>query len=234
MWDIKTIIKDYFKTKTFQEFINNRYKDNYERTCPLNVFKIIGTDNALFYLDDLVPSIEGAYADYKIEDLKPTDIVLDIGACIGGFSLNVCKKVKHVYAVEPIVTDRLNKNIQLNNVKNITVLEYALGYNNSIPYSNTNYFLSKYNKGKKIECKTLSEIIDLCGGHVDYLKLDSEGSEWYIKPEELKNINIVEAEIHSFRGMPKLNTFDKILTDAGFKFKKEILDKEAMLIHAKK
>jgi len=233
MWDIMAIIKDYMKSSNFQDFINRRYKDNYERTCPLNIFKVIGTDDVLFYLDDLVPSIEGAYADYKTDNLKSTDIVLDIGACIGGFSLRVCKNVKHVYAVEPIVTERLKQNIQLNKIKNITVLNYALGYNNAIPFSKTNYFLNTYHNGKKLECKTLSEIIDLCGGHIDYLKLDCEGAEWLITLEEFKKIKTIEAEIHSFKGMPKLKIFEKMLIDAGFEYEREDLDKSAMIIHAK-
>lgn len=128
--------------------------------------------------------------EYKFFDLRKDDVVLDIGANIGGFSMLVCESVKHVYAVEPLFADILNKNVLNNSIKNITVLNIGLGLNQ--------YYCRFMSRDKIIECKSLSEIIQMCGGKVDFLKCDCEGGEWTIQPHELKGIRRIEAEIHSF------------------------------------
>ncbi|MDO8727379.1 MAG: hypothetical protein Q7J35_15015 [Candidatus Methanoperedens sp.] len=39
---------------------------------------------------------------YRINNIRREDIVLDIGAYVGAFSLVVSRMIKHVYAVETI------------------------------------------------------------------------------------------------------------------------------------
>src|SRR4030042_4522220 len=48
------------------------------------------------------PRIFEAYDRYRIEELRPKDIVLDLGANIGSFSLPAAKIAKEVTAVEPL------------------------------------------------------------------------------------------------------------------------------------
>lgn len=234
MYGIKTTIKDvikkqiektldnFLKFQSFRDYIHHRSK---REIVSKKIYKYVGTDDAMFYNDDMVSTVEQVNNEYSFEDLRPTDIVLDIGACIGAFSLKVCKKVSHVFAVEPIMAERLKQNIALNSVNNISVLEYALG--------NGDLELNWSGKTRRIKGTMLSEIIKLCGGHVDFLKCDCEGGEWSISPDELKGIRRIEAEIHSFKGMPKLETFDAVLKSAGFEYEKEILSEEAMIIHAR-
>ena len=88
---------------------------------PKDIFKIVNTDNAAFYIDDNIETIREVMTEYNFSDLRSTDNVLDIGACIGAFSLSVNKRVNHVYAIEPLMIDSLIRNIQLNNAKNILV-----------------------------------------------------------------------------------------------------------------
>ena len=128
MWDFKTLIKDFIKTKNIQEFINHRFKSESEMVIAKNHFKYIGTDCALFHMDNNIIMIPGTDTEYNYDDVRSSDIVLDIGANIGAFSFNVCKNVDHVYAVEPVLTSTLKSNISLNNIKNITVLECGLGH----------------------------------------------------------------------------------------------------------
>lgn len=63
-----------------------------------NIFKTAGTDNAAFYIDENIVEISRSINEYDTKDIRPSDIVLDIGANIGGFSLNIYKKVHFVYA----------------------------------------------------------------------------------------------------------------------------------------
>jgi len=99
----------------------------------------------------------------------------------------VSKFVKHVYAVEPLWQDILIKNIKLNNIQNITVIDKALG-NGIINVT--------YNRKRTLVGSSLTELINLCGSHVDFLKCDCEGGEWCITKDELKNIRRIEMEVH--------------------------------------
>ena len=70
---------------------------------------------------------------------------------------------------------------------------------------------------KDVECKSLKEIITLCGGKIDFLKCDCEGGEWCIKSDEIKDIRRIEMECH-------LNP-DKNIDLKGTKDMLEILNK---------
>jgi FkbM family methyltransferase len=140
--------------------------------------------------------VEETRLEYDWSDLQPDDIVLDIGANIGGFTIGAALKVKHVYAVEPIFYKELEENIKLNNLKNVTILTSALGSGENINLS--------FNKTerKNIPTHSLTQIINLInlkssGLHkVSFIKCDCEGGEWFIKPHELNNIRRIEMEIH--------------------------------------
>lgn len=168
-------------------------------------------------------SINQVFNDYKFFDIQEKDIVLDIGANIGAFSMFVSKYVKHVYAVEPITIDILKANIALNQtiqnppmniINNITVLDICLGKNREEK-------VEWLNKVRVMNGKSLSEIIEMCGGHVDFIKIDCEGCEWNIKPDELKGVRRFEGEIHAVNDKnPK--DFLKILDEARFTYKYEM------------
>jgi len=192
---------------------------------PRGVFKIISTDDAAFYLDDNVYVVRDIMTDYKFDDLRPTDNVLDIGANIGGFSLNVYKKVNHVYAVEPLYVDILNKNIELNNAKNIDVIPCALGYGEMN--------LIYRGRSNKVIGLPLGDIIRLCGDHIDFLKSDCEGGEWSLTLPEIMNIRRIEAEIHNFDGNRDFRDFEKLLISSGFDYTRRDLSARTILISAK-
>lgn len=161
--------------------------------------------------------------DYKFFGLRKDDIVLDIGANVGGFSMFVCGSVKHVFSVEPLFTDTLKQNINNNHIKNIDVFCVGLG----LSILNCKYM----SREKTIECVSLSKLIEMCGGKVDFLKCDCEGGEWAIQPHELKGIRRIEAEIHSFNN-EDLYDFSDMLLKCGYTV--DITDKtdHTMMIHA--
>ena len=193
-----------------------------------NTFKVIGTDNSLFYIDNNLSTIIEVENEYQYSDIRPTDIVMDIGACIGGFSLKVSDLVSKVYAIESVMTETLQNNINLNNKQNITIIEALLGNG-----------LTKATWNNKTEYKfglSLTELIDIAGGHIDFLKMDCEGAEHCILPEELSNIRRIEAEIHNFDQNGKshdFNSFEKMLNSANFEYTKNITSRGQMMIHAK-
>lgn len=193
-----------------------------------NTFKMIGTDDSLFYIDNNLMTIIEVENEYHYSDIRPSDIVMDIGACIGGFSIKISNNVNKIYAIEPVMTNSLQDNINLNYKQNITVIEALLGNG-----------LTKSTWNNKTEYKfglSLTELINIVGGHVDFLKMDCEGAEHCIHPEELLNIRRIEAEIHNFDQNGKshnFNSFEEILKSAGFEYTKNMTSRGQMMIHAK-
>lgn len=190
-----------------------------------NIFKMAGTDNAAFYIDENIAEISRSINEYDTKDIRPSDIVLDIGANIGGFSLNIYKKVHYVYAVEPLFIDTLNRNIELNNAKNINVIPCALGSGEmDITYNGLS---------RKVIGLSLGDIIKLCGNHIDFLKCDCEGAEWCITLPEIMNIRRIEAEIHNFTGLYKFKDFERLISSSGFDHISRMTNRNTMLISAK-
>ncbi len=208
-YDYAFLIKDFLEVKgDLQRFVNRRFRDTDEEILlSTGVFETIGTKNTSFYFDRMARRIQDSYTDYSLWDLHPTDKVLDIGACVGGFSIRVHKEASCVYAVEPFMIEPLKKNIGLNNAKNITVLDCALGKGRQV--------IEWDGCKKEVDAKPLSEIIELCGGHIDFLKIDCEGGEQSIEPHELKGIRRIEAEVHNFNNY-RLEDFEDMLNEAGY------------------
>jgi FkbM family methyltransferase len=158
--------------------------------------KIIMKDGSIFMAtENSQDSISQSYEDYHFSDISPDDVILDIGANVGGVSIQLAKKGKMVYSVEPIFTDELNENIKLNNLTNINVLPFALGEKKGSEIS------LQFAKGKKdrVQVASFKEIINICGGHIDFLKCDCEGGELFIPFEELIKIPKIEMELHDFK-----------------------------------
>jgi FkbM family methyltransferase len=126
-------------------------------------------------------------SEYRFDDIRCDDRVLDIGANVGGFCIRAARMSGHVTAVEPVTTSLLLENIRANKVT-VQVIAGALG------------------TGKPAEicwddCRVLSptyrlgDLITMSGG-CDFLKCDCEGAEWSIIPRELENVRRIEMEIH--------------------------------------
>jgi len=198
---------------SFQNYINYKY----------NVKDYVIINDGRYCLNPMIVTTKDLDT-YNIEGIRPTDIVLDVGACIGAISIPMSKIAAHVYSVEPLWIQGLKQNIKLNNIKNITVFDGALG--------TKTLKLSFNGKSKTYQCKRLRHFIKLCGGHVDVVKLDCEGGEWSIDEKELDGIRIIEAEVHMFKGMPHHTVFGKLLTNADFSFTVDHINTEMVLYHA--
>jgi FkbM family methyltransferase len=137
--------------------------------------------------------------EYHISDLGKDDQVIDIGANIGVFSILAARRGAQVLAVEPIVGDELKKNIRLNKTENVRVQECALG-------DGKEREITWDGQTKRVLSQTLSQIIEVMGG-CTFLKVDCEGGEWYIDPEELRGIRRIEMELHRIGDYEKYPAF---------------------------
>ena len=191
--DIVAIMKDlYYCGFNLQLWINNRFQDPKKIILEKSVTKYIVTPEDLKFFPFGLENLYQVNLEYRYEDLKPDDIVLDLGANIGAFSLRAAQKCKHVYAVEPLYTEELNANIALNNLQGkMTVIPYGVGMGKNIP-------IRYQNREKLIQTYPLSEILKMTG-KVTFLKCDIEGAEWSIRPEDLNGIRRMEFEVHQGR-----------------------------------
>jgi hypothetical protein len=205
--DIRYLIKDFFKSKNLQDFINRRYKDERNIILPHYCLDFIVTKDQIKFkigsdvFDDL-PFICEILKDYDFSDIRKNDIVIDIGANIGSFALRAAQMGCKVLAVEPIRAKFLKENILLNNVK-IEVLEGALG-------DGSKKIISWGRIEKEVQSYSLIQLKEIAGG-CDFLKLDCEGAEWLLRPDDLFGIRRIEAEFHYFNHLKINNSFLRAL-----------------------
>jgi len=223
---IRAVGNKILKYPPIQNKVNFKYNREGFAPVPIMPNTYYYHNNLLFEINDQIETIKQVNDEYRFSDIKKTDIVLDIGANIGGFTIQASRKAKKVFAVEPIFPDILKKNAELNNIKNIEIIDSALGAGKlSIAFGK---------RKKTVTCISFSKILDLCGGHVDFLKMDCEGGEWYINSEDLRGIRRIEAEIHNLDHKRDFTVFLKLLDANNFEYETNRLSRELMLIHAKK
>jgi hypothetical protein len=126
-------------------------------------------------------------SEYRSGDIRPEDIVIDIGANVGAFCIRAAQYSDHVTAVEPVTWEILHENIRLNKVQ-VRVIEGALGDGRPAEISWDGVRV-------RVPTYTLRQIIGMSGG-CDFLKCDCEGGEWLIRPEDLSGIRRIEMELH--------------------------------------
>ena len=176
----------------------------YEETYKLNYGKLH------FHLRSDVPAdywcFEGLlFADeYWPLKLTPVDIVLDVGANIGIFTVACAKKVRMVISLEPEAENfkLLTKNVNENNLPNVHLLNYAVsdiaGIVRITGTGGTAHVSAE--SGLPVNAKTLDEILEEIGNpEISVLKIDIEGYEYKALSNfhALLSIRQVIVETHS-------------------------------------
>ena len=115
---------------------------------------------------------------------KSEDVVFDVGAHMGFFTLKVARQVKEVIAFEP---DPYNfmflvQNIKYNNLSNVKAFNYALGERDCDVFLERRYGygrtrVTRINTKIQAEMKTLDTLVKQLGLHPDVIKIDVEGYE---------------------------------------------------------
>jgi hypothetical protein len=127
--------------------------------------------------------------EYRFDDIRTDDIVIDIGANIGAFAIRAARLSRRVVAVEPLTCDTLEQNIRLNGVgAGVRIIRGALGDGSPAQ-------VRWDNREVTMPTLTLREIIAIAGG-CDFLKCDCEGAEWCIDPADLAGVRRIEMELH--------------------------------------
>ena len=84
------------------------------------------------YLKLVIADFRGLHTKYLKKNIKPGDIVIDVGANIGYFTCLMSKLVGetgHVYSFEPELNNfkMLKMNVEENNCSNVTIEQKAIG-----------------------------------------------------------------------------------------------------------
>lgn len=180
-------------------------------------------------------------------EIMSGDVVLDIGAHIGLFSINASRQASKVFAFEPMQENFgiFLENIELNSAKNVMAFNQAVLsaegkkelFVDAKNQGGHSFYSGKHND-KKILVQTIS-LEDFFKQNsiskINFLKMDCEGSEYAILfncPKEiLGNIGKISMEYHHIddnRNAEKLKNF---LKNNGFKV--SVLDNVNMLYASK-
>ena len=186
------LIRDLWQRKNLQEWVNCRFKDH--RAVVLDTTEIaqVVLNNGLrFYMGPDIHSASSVYWRYNLHDIKRDDIVLDLGANVGGYSLAASQRTdNHVYAVEPVLYDWLIANIVLNDkFSQIKSIDAAIG-----SPQGRNIHITWRNMTRHTRVAELDKLIDNTDCNV--MKMDIEGAEWKIDPECLYGLRMIEGQLH--------------------------------------
>jgi FkbM family methyltransferase len=171
----------------------------------------------IYYLAIKECFIFDVYRSYLI---KQGDLVIDLGAGIGEFSVLASKKVGTkgtVVAIEPNVEDfkLLTNNIKNNNCSNVIPINMGVG--DKAKENEMTFWGRKF----KFETDTLKAILDqrvsnVIGRTIDFMKIDIEGYEAKVISNDIdiiKEANAISLELHNTK-----EEIDKILIPNSFFF----------------
>ena len=150
---------------------------------------------------------------YKLGQIKKEDVIVDIGAHIGIFSIMASQKGSIVFSYEPVPENflLLKKNIELNKITNIKAVNKAVCSDNKkrkMSLEPVNFgghsFFSSSEKSIEVQCITLEKILlDNNIEKIDLLKIDCEGAEYDIllkAGDVMKKIKRIAMEYHTIEG----------------------------------
>lgn len=238
----------YLGTKYGADFINGGKKENQcVRNKTFLIYgekgkRIIETPTGIkFYLAKIHPgnTIVETYVNnihmINLDDDWKNKIVLDVGAECGDTPLYYAGLGANVFAFEPIKAhyDAMIKNIELNpELSNkITPINAAIGKDEMLTFYQSNesdiaptasfvYNLhgsnAKTTKIKGYSVETAMKEFKI--GHVDLLKMDCKGCQFFLGTDSLKNIDRVKIEYGIRNKEHKLEDLTKMLKNSGFDY----------------
>ncbi len=213
----------------------NETKDSFVlKTIQNNLMLLSIKDKGIQY--DLI--VDGIREPNSTEVIKQMitkeDIVVDIGANIGYYTL-LMKNAKKIYAIESSQDNcnKLNINIRLNNLNNVSIIRKAIGnFDGTIKINISDksnlHSINKNNKKfiatENVKITTIDSFIKTIKDKPAFVRMDVEGYEYQIikgMKEFLKNDSKLFIEIHPH--LMKLEYILQLLNtlkDNGFEIKR--------------
>lgn len=173
--------------------------------------------------------------EYDVGSINAGDVVVDIGAQIGSFTLLAAQRAQRVYAFEPASANysQLEKNVALNRLANVETFNQAVTARDGT----VRLFLSCMNEGAHSIMQTgesvevfsisLQSIVERVGA-INFLKMDCEGAEYPIildSPSScFEHIDRILMELHLTPAIEKRYDNQSVLDRlTGYGFSVEVL-----------
>jgi FkbM family methyltransferase len=185
-------------------------------------------------------------------EIKDTDVIIDIGANIGIFSLYASLKARNgkIYSYEPFENHfkRMQENIKINKAKNIFPFNLAISNKKGKKYlfineNSSGMHSTVFNKNSKDKVKintaTLEDVfkenkLKKC----DFLKMDCEGAEYDIifntKKETFNKIKKISLEFDNIDKEKNCFKIKEILEKNGFQVKIKGAHSHQGILYARK
>jgi len=202
---------------------------------------IVETNKGLrFYLKHMSPGIivEAFIRDIHNVDLfeRWTDkLVIDVGAECGDTAIYYASKGAKVFSFEPIKAhfDSMQKNLSLNPQvsQNITATNAAIGQDGDLIFYhsdradvaegasfvfNTHGTSARISKVQGFSLRTTYQKFGI--EHVDLLKMDCKGCEFYLKDDDLKIVDRIKIEYLTYDNEHRLEDLIEILKKNNFQY----------------
>jgi FkbM family methyltransferase len=143
-----------------------------------------------FLIHDVYTSMV-SHEDDIVEQFSPKtgDIVIDVGAAFGFYTILASKKVGQAGKVvtieaQPNIFDILSRNIKLNKLTNIISLNYAVYSNKTTLKLYNTYSVMQERSGQsyiEVSADTLDNLLSQAGiKEVNWIKIDVEGAEYEV------------------------------------------------------
>lgn len=234
-------------TRFGASFINAKNNDNFKiNKKTLKIYenedrKIIETSDGLkFYLDSITPGIIVEAFIRDIHTINPFEdwsnkTVIDVGGECGDTAIYYANKGAKVYTFEPIKAhyDAMQKNISLNPriADQIVPTNAAIGKDGILKFyqssrvdiaEGASFVYNTHGKEAKVtsvQGYSLQSVYSKFNlTHIDLLKMDCKGCEFYITEKDLKNVSSVKIEYLAFDDSHKLEDLLLILKKSGFEY----------------
>ena len=168
-------------------------------------------------------------------EIKKNDIVIDIGAHIGYFTIYAANSANEgtVYSIEPYKEsfEILKKNLKLNNLTNVKSFHIAISkvteqitlyIDKKNQIGNSIFKTDETIESEKVESFSLKDFVKSNKiEKIDFLKIDCEGAEFKIllnfDKELMKKINKISAEVHENSNTYSLDKLVDFLKKNNFK-----------------
>ena len=236
----------HFGSKHGANFINGDkqrsfpIRDKTLRILTLNDKKIVETSNGLkFFIDSILPGvtivepfITNSHQINENDDWA-NKIVLDVGAQCGDTPLYYANKGAIVYAFEPITGhyEAMIRNIEINpQLKNkIHPINAAIGKDEILTFYQSSeseiagmpsFVYNSFGKDAKItkiqgySLNSFYKKFDI--KHIDLLKMDCKGCEFFVNKDELDIVDVVKIEYLADGNEHTLNELTTTLKSTGF------------------
>lgn len=160
--------------------------------------------------------------------------IIDVGCNVGLFTHYASKYAKQIYALEPAQRhfDVMKYMFMYNGIKNVTPIQKALSHKNGKANFFHNDNVTMFSLNPAVNQKGIKEVVytitfdklfeDLKIDHVDFMKVDVEGSEAEIFGSQgfdkvAGKIDVIMGEYHQWATINP-NLFGTYFTDRGFDF----------------